>query len=272
MLRDQLRIAGLLAALVVALLLIWGWRVEAPRNTRDGETVVWHIRRGDITRVSIEGAFELVLRPDGDVVRLGGRQVPADRMAVNDLVDALEEAGRGVAVAGLSEEAAGLLNPVRVTVTTDAVHVLDVGDEAPVGDRTYVRRPGGPVVAVYGGLGKVARRSSASFQDSALLPRGELRQILVERSGQMLRSATRAQDRWQWDTPTQDAVHEWVTRLQDVRVDAWLEAPIQVSVQIVARTASGEVRVGVGGADGAWLVDFGDGRVGSVEEQLDGMW
>lgn len=156
----QLGLAGALVAAAVALAVAWFALGDAPRRLDDGQTIVWDVVEADVSELAVGGWR---VRRDGAAWRfVGDGEPPADPDAVHEIVDALVEAHRGVTVPG-DPAAFGLDAAVRVEVVHRGERlVLEVGADAPVGERTYVRRPGGPVVAVRGGVGEAVRAGPPS--------------------------------------------------------------------------------------------------------------
>lgn len=157
--RGQAWVALVLGLLVAGLLVIVLGLGDAPRRVRDGDEVVWDLRLDAVDEVEVQGRWRLLRTPAGWTVD----GAPADPAAVHEVLDALVEAHRGKAVEGdLSDF--GLDQPLRVRVRHAGVEeTLEVGEVAPVGERTWVRRPGGGVVAVYGGIGLAVRVSASAF-------------------------------------------------------------------------------------------------------------
>ncbi|MCB9665524.1 MAG: hypothetical protein H6732_15535 [Alphaproteobacteria bacterium] len=115
-----------------------------------GDAVVWDVLAREVTRVDLpDGVLEVGPPPrvqrDGDVV-------PADPEAVRRLLDALEEARRGLPVDGPAT-LAGARRAITVWRGGRADRI-EVGEAAPVGDRTYVVTGDGRLVAVRGALGR----------------------------------------------------------------------------------------------------------------------
>lgn len=137
---------------------VWGTGTVDRHAVADGEVALWDLRRPDIVRVlwgSDGGRCEIVRA--GEAWSSGG--APVSVAQVNDLLDALDEGRRGVEVGPIDAAASGLDQPVRVEVhdAGDRVVTVEVGADAPVGGRTYVRRADGRVLAVRGGLGAAVR-------------------------------------------------------------------------------------------------------------------
>lgn len=151
MARRQLMVAMWLAlvAAVLAVVVVVRDRQDA-FGRASGQELTWDVWRRDV--VAVEGRGDgiqlAITRSDGGAWEGGA----ADDVA--SLLDALEEARRGRRVDGAEEEATGLASPVRLTVrqVDGTVAELEVGGAAPVGGRTYVRRPDGVVLGVHGDL------------------------------------------------------------------------------------------------------------------------
>ena len=166
----QLRTALGLLALVAALAVAAWW--QGSRDTwgaASGDALVWDVWRKDIERVGVE-------LPDGSswLLDVGGGAVVCDRQwvhradpAVLDrILDRVEEARRGVAV-DLDPEDAGLDPGVRLLVRQHGQdRFFFVGDDAPVGHRTYVRTDAG-IFAASGHLNPWLRRSCEEMRATA---------------------------------------------------------------------------------------------------------
>lgn len=158
--RSQLRLAVGLAVIAVGLAVAWASLAGRDRYLASaGDEVVWDLLARDVTAVDLH---------DGRIARgAEGWEAPgspSDRLddeAVRRLLDALEEARRGLRV-----DADAALAGATVPLTAwrgDRADTIFVGGAAPVGDRTYVVVPGGRVVAVRGGLGELAHAGLAGL-------------------------------------------------------------------------------------------------------------
>ncbi|MCB9680920.1 MAG: hypothetical protein H6733_05560 [Alphaproteobacteria bacterium] len=160
--QRRVAVVGFGAVAVIAGLL-WWQRSGDERPTRDGPTVVWDLHRRDVRLIDVAspaGAWEVAVDAGGAAqVRCGSAAGTGDAEAVNDLLDAIEEARRGEDVSGIDPDDAGLVGDVVVLeISTARGRVsVRVGGDAPVGARTYVQVDD-RVVAVRGGLGASVRQ------------------------------------------------------------------------------------------------------------------
>ena len=169
----QVRLAGALVACAVCLSAVWLALGDAPRRLDDGQTIVWDVVEADVSELAVGGWR--VRREASGWRRVGADGPAVDPGAVHEVLDALVEAHRGVPVPG-DPSAFGLDRPVRVEVVQRGETLaLEVGSDAPVGERTYVRRPGGPVVAVRGGVGEAVRAAQPPEDASGAAEGGDPR-------------------------------------------------------------------------------------------------
>jgi hypothetical protein len=166
---GQLGLALKLAVLALGLAGVLAWK-ETRSAVPAGEVPVIHVTIGDVRAVAAPGWS--LRRVDGGWRVTGeGTDGPADEAAVGRLLGALAHAGHGVPVDG-PDATFGLDAPATLVIEAGGEPVrLEVGAAAAVGDRTYVRVPGGGVVAVHAPLARLARApASAWVEDRAESP------------------------------------------------------------------------------------------------------
>ena len=274
--RVMLGLAGVLSVVAVGLWL--EGEVEAPGDP-DATAAVWSIDPDEVTRVEVTRAgevFTLVRAADG--WQIGGDDpLPADAERVRGLLRSFADMDDGVPVAGGAPADYGL-EPPRVDVAV--VHGdgppqrLAVGDAAPVGWRTYVRTPGGPVVAVQGHVGDDLTQPVALWRDRRVAHFDPAQVRAVTLRGPEGALTVRGEgSAWWVDGYTRadaDAVDDLVMGLLALRFDALTEpsaaadAPAARGVTVAfADGTSWEARVGAPDGDSTPL-DVVGGPSGTV--------
>ncbi len=161
----QIRIMGILAAILVALVAVLVY-VQPPEDRGEGDhrgpERVWSgLAASDVTRIEVDrpDGVERVFEREGEAWRIVEPfGAPADRWRVEDMASRLASLEAGEPIDAPDPAPFGLGETPRATVTfTDAkgeVRVLVLGDDAPVGSNTYVRTAdGGPIRAAAGQVG-----------------------------------------------------------------------------------------------------------------------
>lgn len=155
--RQQL---GIAVALLATLVVMWLAQPAPPaRRAADGDVVLWSLEPQQVHRVQ---TASWTVDVAAGVMHAGGDTWPLQPEAGHGLVDAIVEAGRGLAVDG---DDYGLAAGVEVTVYgAQGATRVRVGDPAP-GGRDYVEVRG-QVVAVFGGIGEAVRRPADDYRAS----------------------------------------------------------------------------------------------------------
>lgn len=186
--RLLLVMSGLLVAIATALYL--GKDAEEPAD-EDATAQVWTVDPTTATKIEVarpSGTFALEKRDEGWFVTAPADAADrADDDQVRDLLDSLRQVKLGIPVDGAAAHAGdfGLGDPpqARVTLTLPdgAQPVLDVGVEAPVGFRTYVRGADGTISAVSGDLTRPLGADVGRYRDHRVLrfDAGAVRDIVI---------------------------------------------------------------------------------------------
>lgn len=174
--RTQTRLIGALSLILIgASSLLWWQEREPEIEVSDPEATedVWQVSVDQIQAVVLQRAAATVRLEQGDdgawwVVE--PFSALADRGQVQDLLSTLAAVQRGIPIdapgGDLAPFGLGTQPTVRVTITTEAgQQVLEVGDRAPVGYRTYARGISGGVVAVRGDANAALQVPASRFRD-----------------------------------------------------------------------------------------------------------
>jgi len=278
----QTRIAVVLASILAVLVLIqYAWK--PPEDDLDPEATVpiWAIEADDIVRVEADRpdgrlAFE---KRDGEWVIREPIEDRADPTEVGYLLDELERVKKGVAIEGADPAEYGLADPptVRVTATLadGTAQTLDVGAEAPVGWRTYVRAADGSVVAVAGIVGQRFQVNADEIRDRHLLDFdvATVRRVVIEGPDGTL-DVHGEGDRWWvegWTRADNGAVDDLITGLRVAQVDAFVPDPAPFGLEaplfrVTLDTTAGPLGLEIGDVSSAGaLVRTLDGRAGNVD-------
>lgn len=284
--RAQTRLLVILAGLVLivaAFLYVQGPEV-APADPKATATV-WVLEDDDaIVTITLERPGDTIKIGDSDdgwhiaLPRPPGR---ADEERADALARALGSLRRGVPVDAPEGRAAdfGLGEPpaARVTVETSSgkVLVLEVGNEAPVGYRTYVRGQDGAIVAASGDLHRQVTADAHEFRDHRVfhfVP-GEVQELSIVSTDTTV-ALTRADGRWWIDGlgPADPArVDDLIGSLLDIRFDTIVGAdggvadPVYTVEVVVGQGSRLSLRTGMPSGEqveGA----TGDGRTGPIYE------
>lgn len=277
----QIRIAVVLVAvLAIFVLLRVAW--EPPEDVIDPDATapVWTIEADDIVRVEADYAagrlaFE---KRDGVWVLREPIEDRADQRQVGYLLDELERVENGVPIPDVDPLEFGLGDTptVRITATLadGTSQTLDVGAEAPVGWRTYVRAADGSVAAVAGIIGQRFQMDPQDLRDTHLLEFGvsTVRRVVIEGPEGTLDVHGEGARWWVegWTRADNDAVDDLITGIREIRVDEFvsdpapfgLEAPI---FRVTVETTAGPhgLEVGDVSSEGV-LVRSLDGRAGNI--------
>jgi hypothetical protein len=273
--RREQQALGLFFGTLAVVTLVWtAWWRDVPRERReDGDVVVWRGVLADVTDVVVEEPdappWRLIREAEGWTVQLGQDTWPADPSVAVDVVDALVEAGRGVAIDGDDLAMFGLDTPVVVRWTAlETSYALEMGRTAPVGGRTYVRTDETGVVAVYGGMGETLRLARSQVVDSALSRADVIAGVVLMHGGEPVWEAAFADGAWGDGTRPAEQVSDLVYAWKDLRVAQWttaLDATLPWMVRFIAADGGQEVRR-LGKQGDRWGVDLGDGRLGWLPE------
>lgn len=219
----------LLAVLAVLLVLYWQWTPAEDDTDPDATVPVWHVDGDQITKLEIEradGRVVLAEHPDGWHLEEPVQDV-ADAKEVGYLVDELSRIEKGVGIPDADPAEFGLGDPptVRATVTLDdgSTKTLDIGDEAPVGWRTYARAADGSVVAVAGVAGKKFQVGVDDLRDARMLrfDIAAVRRVVVQSADGTLDVSGEGKTWWLQGFSRADPtkVEDLLTDLADVRFD-----------------------------------------------------
>jgi hypothetical protein len=136
---------------------------------------VWDINQDEVVSVlthSEDTAIQLTLREEQWWITQPERS-RASPAVVGTLLDDLGNLSLGIEVPNASLVDYGLDEEKRKRITIQLANKesleLWVGDAAPIGWRTYVQRPGGPVVVVPGRLGQTVFKSVKELRDVAFV-------------------------------------------------------------------------------------------------------
>lgn len=280
---EQGRIGLVLAAIaIVAGALLWWWGDEASRPS-EGEARLWSLDVADVVEVrwaARDGAC--IVRREGAGDRAtwslihAERTMPLDPSARLELLDALDEASDGRPAPGLEPSVTGLDAPIALAVRTADGRTLEVevGQAAPVGRRTWVRRDDGEVLAVQGALAEALDGDCIARADRALVRRDGLLglEVLLEDGSRF--AVERGDDAWvSVEGAPVDRATDWVLRWRELRVARWRtvgdaepDGPVHT---VILRREDGDRTLRVRLESGGAVVDFPDGRSGYVPS-LDG--
>ncbi len=247
-----------LLALAVALLVVMGLLfAQGPEELEaDPEATVpmWSVDGGQVERLTlVRPADTVTLVRDGPGWRIETPfEGPADPERVGAVIDALARVERGVPVPEPEDGAAYGLGAtpeavVSVVSSSGMEQQLRIGQEAPVGYRTYAQRGEGPVVAVAGGLHPLVTESADRFRDHRVFgfDPGEVRRVWI-RSPQGTLDLSGERTTWflaGYGRADADKVDDVVVGLLDLRFDTFLDSG--------QRVEGGRYEVGVVEASGA---------------------
>jgi hypothetical protein len=286
--RAQTRLLAILAVLVavVAAFLYLQGPETAPRDP-DATATVWDLGEEDaIVAITLERESDTIKLVDSDdgwhlVTPLPPGRADEERAAA--LARALGSLSRGVPVEAPAERAGefGLGDPpaARVTVETSSGRslVLDVGNEAPVGYRTYVRGEDGSIVAASGDLHRQVTEDAPSFRDHRVFhfAPGDVQELSIA-SVDTTVALTREGGRWWVDGlgPADAArVDDLIGSLLDIRFDTITGAdggasdPVYTVEVLLAGGGRQSLRTGMPSGEEVEAV-AADGRIGSIYEGL----
>jgi len=284
--RAQTRLLAILAGLV--LIVAAFLYVQGPRTAPVDPTAtatVWDLANDDtIATITLERPDDTVKLADSDdgwriVMPLpSGR---ADEERAQALARALGSLRRGVPVDVPAERGAdfGVGEPpaARVTVETTAgkALVLEVGNEAPVGYRTYVRAEDGAIVAVSGDLHRQVTEDAPTFRDHRVFhfAPGEVQEVSIVSTDTTV-ALTREGGRWWIDGlgPADPArVDDLIGSLLDIRFDtivgteSGVRDPVYTVEVLLAAGARQTLRTGMPAEENVEGAS-GDGRTGPIYE------
>ena len=236
--RDtQVRILTVLSALLAVSVVVWLWGgptefEDAPWDP-DAAEPVWALAEGDVQQITVRrGEADYSLVRDNESWRLiRPLELGASPQKVAVLIDDLTDLDLGIPVPdavasdyGLSEDKRA---QVEVTLKNGTKETLWVGDTAPIGWRTYVQRPGGPVIVVPGRLNETVVLNPILLRDVAFLrfdfaklngiliqgPEGDL-DIFKDDYGWWVRGVGRAD---------LDKLDSLAVGLANLRMEGWLD-------------------------------------------------
>ena len=273
----------MLALTVVGLSLgavTWFWEPSDEPQDPDATEAVWSLNADTIVKVEIRRQSDTVIvsREVGSEWRVEQPWTGvADPDTIHDLLDALVEVERGVAIEGVTDRAEfGLGDPptalVFVTDLGGGVATATFGDEAPVGFRTYALSAADEVVAVGGRPVKSLLAKSSDFKDRRLFhfDPAAVRRVTIESAEGRLSVHGEATSWWMdgFSRADPDRVDDLVMGLLNVRIDEFLdlsdtitEPAIVVSVELADGSISG-LKIGDPTPLGV-LVEY-DGGFGTV--------
>ena len=191
----QLRMLGVLVVVMLALTLAVNLLGE-PEETFDPEATeeIWSVQMASTERFELERAEgKLVFEREGKGWRmLEPTQALADNYAVQKLLTDITHIDKGIPLPDLDAEGVQLGDPPRARVTlTDKegkVHTLDIGMDAPVGYRAYVKAPSGVVAAVDAQFKTALHELPSTFRDKSLIrfDAGAVRRVRIASPGGVL--------------------------------------------------------------------------------------
>jgi hypothetical protein len=198
----------------------------------------------------------------------GGRRLPAEPTAAHELADAVVEASEGVLVPDAVPADIGLDDPIRVEVAADGVWRFEVGDDAPVGRRTWLRVEGVGVIAVQGGVGMAVRADPDAMVQRAVWAGAALDEVRVEGStGAFI--ARRDGPDWTGG-PSASASEGWAQRWWDLSL-ATIGAPAGEATHRLTMLGGGvTLTAELGQGPGGWWMRADDGRAGTLDADVSG--
>jgi hypothetical protein len=234
----QVRLLVVLSAMVAAVGLLYAF---VPR--RSGELpwddqatqAVWSLDPElveELTVVVGDGAPAVVRRDGARWSLVSPESREADPRRVASVLDALARLDAAVPIRDSAASELGLGEPprgsIRLALRGGARLSLDVGDEAPVGWKTYVRTTDGALAAVPGHLAHDLLLPPSAFREASLLryPLAEVRAAELHSPRGTLRVSRDDGGSWWlegWGRADLQAVDNLFVSLLDLRVDAFYE-------------------------------------------------
>jgi hypothetical protein len=230
-----------LLTVLVALLSIAGvvW-LFGERPSQDGQIwhpeatgTVWAIEGPEVQSVEIVGPSTLVrlVRGPAGWVLSSDESTPASPGAAGALIDTLAGLQQGLPVPNGVPEDFGLSQDLRheviLTLTGGQTERLWIGSATPIGWRTYVQRPQGPILVVPGLLADTVLKGAEEWRDLAFL-RFDLAQadqaVISSRAGTL--DVFLQDGRW-WvrgfGRANLDRVDDLFVGLANLRLEGWLD-------------------------------------------------
>lgn len=284
--QGQSRMLLVLSVVLAAVAGLLYWQgPETVEADPEATAAVWEVEEQDVVSVKVEREAGVLRLEKGD----GGWRVvePVDDRAdadqVHELLDALREIKRGLPVEAPPERAAdfGLGDPPKARVTVGladgAQKTLEVGIEAPIGFRTYVRGADGGVVAVNGDPNRPLQASGSRYRDTHLFrfDPATVRRVVIRGPQGTLDVSGQTVDWWLdgFGRADPDRVDDLVVGLTEMRFDQLVdrEGPIESPVyEVTVGMADGTelgLKTGQGTPMGV-LCSTTDGRLGFVYPDL----
>ena len=284
--RAQTRLLAILGGLVlIVAAFLYAQGPETRPVDPTATATVWELADGDaIVAITVERPGDTVkLASSDDGWHLVLPQPPgrADEDRATALARALGSLHRGVPVDAPAGRAAdfGLGEPpaARVTVETASgkALVLEVGNEAPVGYRTYVRGEDGAIVAASGDLHRQVTEAAPAFRDHRVFhfAPGDVQELSIVSTDTTV-ALTREGGRWWIDGlgPADPArVDDLIGSLLDVRFDTivgtegGVRDPVYTVELLLTQGSRQSLRTGM--PDGEQVEGAsGDGRSGPIYE------
>lgn len=226
----QIRIATVLAAMLAVLLILnWTWKSESELDP-EATAVVWSVAKDDVVKIAVD-------RPQGRLVVEKGDDgwemlEPVVDLAsdtqVGFLLDDLERVDKGVPIPDADPAEFGLAPPEVTCVVTRAdgsEATLEIGEQAPVGWRTYVKDADGGVAAIAGTIGERLQKPADDLREPHLMrfDLSKVRRVVIE-SAQGTLDVHGEGNRWWvegWTRADPDAVDDLITGLRQTHVDSF---------------------------------------------------
>lgn len=267
MLRDQLRLVVVLLALLAAAVGWWSWRA-APAPA-PGQVRVADVRVDQIRTIAVHGitSWRIERAEDRWWVVVGADRWPADPTSAHELADAVVEAAEGLPVPDAAPDDIGLDHAIRVEVAAQGVWRFEVGDDAPVGRRTWIRVEGAGVLAVQGGIGVAVRAAPGDMVQRALWAGESLDTVTLE-GPQGTFIARRDAAGWSGG-PSAGATETWAQAAWDLSFRSFEVVTGAPTHRMTMVGGGATLGAELGRGPGGWWLRAEDGRAGLLDADLD---